>query len=147
MFMILVMKTLALVVVLFLSFEVELKCQTELDQKDRRWMSTKTGYRQIANHLPKAEPLDLEECSAVHLWTVVRHGTRYPSKKAIKLMMEDLPELRDKIINAENNLCPEDLELLRNWSISVEKNVSKNLHAEGENEMILLGERWLQRYI
>ena len=121
------------------------RCQTELPQDDRRWMSTKTGYRQIANHLPKAEPLDLEDCSAVHLWTVVRHGTRYPSKKAIKLMMEDLPELRDKIINAENNLCPEDLELLRNWSISVEKNVSKNLHAEDENEMILLGERWLQR--
>ena len=145
MFIILVMKALVLVFALYLSYEVELKCQTELDQADRRWMSTKTGYRQIAKHLPQAEPMDLEECSAVHLWTVVRHGTRYPSKAAIKLMMEDLPELRDKIINAEHNLCPEDLELLRNWSVKVEKNVSKNLHAEGESEMILLGERWLQR--
>ena len=145
MLILLVMKALVLVFVLYLSYEVELKCQTELDQEHRRWMSTKTGYRQIAKQLPKAEPLDLEECSAVHLWTVVRHGTRYPSKAAIKLMMEDLPELRDKIINAENNLCSEDVELLRNWSVKVENSVSKNLHVEGESEMILLGERWLQR--
>ena len=130
------------------------RCQTELPQDDRRWMSTKTGYRQIVRNLRPdtlGAEAEAEGCAPLHLWTVVRHGTRYPSKAAIRLMTEDLPRLRDRILAAAEaapatrQLCDLDLELLRGWGTAVGPEQAKLLHAEGDSEMILLGERWLDR--
>jgi len=89
------------------------------------------------------------KCKAVHLWTVVRHGTRYPSKQAIKLMNEDLGQLKDVILHAvqegRSSLCDEDVEELKKWKVDVTTDQAKMLHPEGEKEMVLLGERWLNR--
>ena len=138
---------LATVFLLFHDVDNEM-CRTSLHQDQRSWMSTKTGYRQLVSRLDDGDhDNNGEQCSPVHLWTIVRHGTRYPSKDAILLMKEDLPRLRDMIVNSENSqLCDTDMELLRNWSVEIETEWSKNLHVEGEKEMILLGERWLNRY-
>jgi len=113
-------------------------------------MSTKTGYSQFSQGNSYPEKIEAENCSFVHLWTVVRHGTRYPSKEAIRLMNEQLPVLKDRILRAAEDglslICPEDLALFRNWTIDVKEEQAKLLHPEGEQEMILLGERWLQRF-
>ena len=125
----------------------ECQVQTSLHQHNRQWMSTKTGYRQVVRDQSPAGPADVAVpgCAPVHLWTIVRHGTRYPSKKAIKLMTVDMPQLRDRILSSDNKLCQHDRDLLTNWNINVELDNSKNLHVEGDEEMILLGERWLNR--
>jgi len=121
--------------------------QTQLDLSDRSWMSTKTGYRQLVSELHSSDSYQASECTTVHLWTIIRHGTRYPSQDAIKLMTEKLPKLRDEILKIENSpICSSLLDLLRDWNSNVELESSKNLHVVGDEEMILLGERWLNRY-
>ena len=121
--------------------------QTRLHLSERRWMSTKTGYRQLVAELHSSDNYHAPNCTTVHLWTIIRHGTRYPSKDAIRLMTENLPKLRDEILKIENSpMCENELDLLRNWKSDVELDNSKNLHVVGDDEMVLLGERWLNRY-
>ena len=131
------------------SGQVPSQCQSRSAQGSRRWMSTKTGYTQVAKSLPPAEEISVPGCEAVHLWTVVRHGTRYPSDKAIKLMTNTLPELRERIVSAANDgrsgLCPQDVKLLQDWSVVLEEKQEKRLHEEGGREMVLLGDRWRER--
>lgn len=38
-------------------------------------------------------------CHPVQLWHLVRHGSRYPSEKAIQDFVNILPELRARIVN------------------------------------------------
>ena len=125
------------------------QCQSWRPQGCRRWMSTKTGYTQLVKALPPAERLSVPGCEAEHLWTVVRHGTRYPSVKAIRLMTGALPELKERILSAavtgEGQLCPQDLRLLQDWTVELQESQEKLLHEEGQREMMLLGERWRLR--
>ena len=81
-------------------------------------MSTKTGYTQIVKGLPAASKIQESQCEPQHLWTVVRHGTRYPSVKGIKLMTNTLPGLRDKIV-AAGQLCQSVLRLLQEWKVDL----------------------------
>jgi len=112
-------------------------------------MSTKTGYIQLMKSMANPSELIVPNCTASHLWTVVRHGTRYPSRQAIKLMHGDLKQLRLRILAAADevgsSLCEGDLEQLRNWTLELEEEQAKLLHPEGETELVLLGERWLAR--
>ena len=112
-------------------------------------MSTKTGYIQLMKTLANPEEVRVPNCKAFHLWTVVRHGTRYPSKQAIKLMHGELEQLRVEILEAVDEgrslLCNEDVEELKNWQLELNEDQAKLLHPEGDKEMVLLGERWLNR--
>lgn len=112
-------------------------------------MSTKTGYIQLMRNMANPAEVSLPNCTAVHLWSVVRHGTRYPSKKAIKLMHGELNQLRVRILSAaeegQSSLCEGDVKLLKMWKTEVTEEQAKLLHPEGEKEMVLLGERWLNR--
>jgi len=112
-------------------------------------MSTKTGYTQLMKSMLTPEEVKVPNCTAMHLWTVVRHGTRYPSKQAIKLMHEDLSQMYVRIMKAvredRSSLCDEDVKALNKWKVEVKEDQAKLLHPEGEREMVLLGERWLYR--
>jgi len=112
-------------------------------------MSTKTGYTQLLDSLSIPSQVEVPSCTPAHLWTVVRHGTRYPSKKAIHLINEDLTQLRVKLLEAvaagNSSLCDADVELIKKWKVEVEEKQAKLLHPEGEKEMVLLGERWVAR--
>ena len=122
----------------------ESPCKSHRWQGYRPWMSTKTGYTQIVKRLPPALKIREGQCQPLHLWTVVRHGTRYPSVKAIKLMINTLPGLRDKIV-AAGKLCHRELRLLQDWKVNLDESLEKQLQEEGEREMMLLGHRWSQR--
>ena len=122
----------------------ESPCRNHHWQGSRPWMSTKTGYTQIAKILPAASEIKGSQCEPLHLWTVVRHGTRYPSVKAINLMTNTLPGLRDKIV-AAGKLCHQELRLLQDWKVFLDESLEKKLHEEGEREMMLLGHRLRQR--
>jgi len=108
--------------------------------------STKTPYKYIVDDLGP-DPFELNECQTTQVWSVVRHGTRYPSPEAIRFMTEDLVELQKKILSSPNTLlCQKDLDRIAKWQPSVTANQSKDLHPEGEKELILMGERMVERY-
>ena len=114
-------------------------------------MSTKTGYRQLG-WTRQSRPSQLElppTCRPAHLWSLVRHGTRYPSRPAIALLHSALPELQEQVIAAAQAgagaLEPGVVAGLAAWRPRVEEVQAKMLHPEGEEELLLLGERWLTR--
>jgi len=116
-----------------------------------RNISTKTPYSFIVSQLEQPREVKLPNCEAVNIWKIVRHGTRYPSKKAIRMMKYTLPFLQDVIIGAteqgKSKLCSQDIESLKKWSpLDIEESEEKFLHPEGDLEMILMGERVQMRF-
>ena len=105
------------------------------------WVATKTPYRLLA---PKGLPPPLN-VSALAVWGLVRHGTRYPSKEAIIKMGDQLDGLRERIIEAEGGLCARGKERLKLWKREADPSDQKLLHVEGEKELFALGERWHAR--
>ena len=113
-------------------------------------MGTKTGYRRIvAENQHINDSWTPEGCSPRHVWTFVRHGSRYGGDDDIMMMMDYLPQLRDKILASENNkLCSVDHELLKYWNVAPDltPELDKNLHKEGEDESRLMGQRYAKRF-
>ena len=60
-------------------------------------------------------------------------------------MGEQLEELRDRIIGAEDGLCSRGKERLKLWKREVDPRDQKLLHVEGEKELLGMGERWHAR--
>ena len=109
--------------------------------------ATKTPYVFVAPDMPKNKiVLDNNSCQPDQIWTLVRHGTRYPSKDGIRLITQRLPELAALIHDAAAVVCSDLIRELQDWRVDdVTENMAKNLHAEGELEMILLAERFQAR--
>jgi len=111
-------------------------------------MSTKTGYIQLMKTLARPEEVSVPHCKAVHLWTVVRHGTRYPMKEFMNNFRQ-LKQLRVKILEAvdegQSLLCNGDVKELKMWKFQFNVEQSRQLHPEGKKDMRSLGERWLVR--
>ena len=78
---------------------------------------------------------------------MIRHGTRYPSPKAISIINEYSKLIRDKIIISKTSqLCDQDLKLFKDWGLHVDPDLAKDLHIEGEEELVYMGERLYSRY-
>lgn len=89
----------------------------------------------------------LPGCSPLRIWSVIRHGTRNPSKKVIENIKTQLTSLRDNILSQkDNDLCSKHLESLRKWNFTVPPEEEKYLVAEGEDELIELAERLQNRF-
>ena len=112
-------------------------------------MATKTGYRRVvAENKHINDSVTVDGCTPVHLWALIRHGSRYTSDGNLEDMIKELPALRDQIYTANNsNLCFIDKELLKYWNTDdLDVEMDHRLHEEGEQELKLMGQRWLQRY-
>ena len=122
------------------------KCTENVDKVIYRRLATKTPYRHLQNNDTK--PLEFNGCiRADKIWSLVRHGTRNPSKKNILQMKVDLTLLRDNFIdNRKNKLCSSDLEEFRFWSNDLETDNKKILVAEGVDELFSLGKRFKERF-
>lgn len=90
-------------------------------------------------------------CHARRLWSVVRHGTRNPSRKVIRRIHIDLARIREQIIAATTQqnptMCSDDIQRFQRWKpnpSSAEE--SHFLVAEGADEMIRLAERMQHRF-
>ncbi|KAG8224479.1 hypothetical protein J437_LFUL003202 [Ladona fulva] len=112
-----------------------------------QYLGAKTPYRVRMN--TNMDPIGYLGCEPLQFWTIIRHGTRYPSSKVIRNMMKNLPLLKDKILGSYNEgkgeLCEYEADLFTEWTLKVEEANEKQLAHEGEDEMKDLGERWLQR--
>ncbi|XP_011868019.1 PREDICTED: uncharacterized protein LOC105562094 isoform X2 [Vollenhovia emeryi] len=111
-------------------------------------LGSKTPYRCVANH--DESPLAYPDCVEKKIWLILRHGTRYPGKKYIPRMIDDLPELQHVILknhaNGATNLSADDVALFRGWKLPFGRGHMMKLALEGENEMIDLGERYQARF-
>merc|ERR1712012_1027991 len=124
-------------------------CKTQTKQENRRYMGTKTGYRRtVAENQHINDSWTPTGCSPLHVWTLIRHGSRYSGDDSIQMMIDELPQLRDKILASNNKLCSVDQELLKYWAVDPDltSDLDKNLHPEGELEMELMGQRYGQRF-
>ncbi|XP_004524101.2 multiple inositol polyphosphate phosphatase 1 [Ceratitis capitata] len=108
-------------------------------------LSTKTPYRVVANLDDK--PITYPECRATRIWSVIRHGTRNPSKEHIEGTKFRLVQLKEQILkNPQTKLCPEELIRLRFWNFNISSEEEKYLTAEGEDELQELAERMQNRF-
>ncbi|XP_015838212.1 multiple inositol polyphosphate phosphatase 1 [Tribolium castaneum] len=133
--------------VIFCVVKSDKKCSKALNDYET-YLGTKTPYRIVANY--STSEIKYDDCKAVKLWAMVRHGTRNPNVKLIERMNTRLVEIRDAILenfpegNGEINNF--DLDLFRGWSPKLEANDEKKLTHEGEDEMVLLAERLQSRF-
>ncbi|KYN27390.1 PREDICTED: multiple inositol polyphosphate phosphatase 1 [Trachymyrmex cornetzi] len=111
-------------------------------------LGSKTPYRCIANY--DESTLEYPDCVEKKIWLIFRHGTRYPGKKYIPRMIEDLPELQHVILknyeNGATNLSADEAALFKKWKLTFTQGNMMKLAVEGENEMIDLGERYQARF-
>ncbi|XP_062141359.1 multiple inositol polyphosphate phosphatase 1-like isoform X2 [Drosophila sulfurigaster albostrigata] len=113
-----------------------------------RRFSTKTPYRAIANY-NDTSPI-YNGCHPTRIWSIIRHGTRNPSKSVILHAKTRLVELQSLILQQTKppaHLCADDLKQLRRWNWDhIEPDDEKLLVAEGEDELIELAERMQLRF-
>jgi len=117
--------------------------------------STKTPYQYIVDDLNVEDTGDyqgsgshsINKCENLQYWSLIRHGTRYPSAKGIEILNEYSKLIRDRIVESKTSqLCDLDLKLFKEWSLDVDPDLAKDLHVEGEEELIYMGERLFSRY-
>ena len=62
-------------------------------------------------------------------------------------IVKDVLEIRDRIVRSPTTkLCTDDIKNLKSWNLSVDASLKKDLHKEGIEELIFLGERMLDRH-
>jgi len=147
-------KILAIVVLAgILSIIYKIVFHNEVENNFYRKGSTKTPYSYIANENTTANIEIGENCYVVQLWLLIRHGTRYPSKKQIKTLHLKIPLLLNQLEKNKLKADPKIVNLIdelvawnSNFISNVTESHSMNLHVEGEKEMIFLGERYKKRF-
>lgn len=109
---------------------------------------SKTPYRNVANY--EDSPINFSGCTEKKIWFLIRHGTRYPQEKYIVIFIEELPRIKNLILNNyhdnKTTLTESDVAKLEKWELTFGPNHSKILAEEGENEMIDLAERFQSRF-
>ncbi|XP_021966379.1 multiple inositol polyphosphate phosphatase 1 [Folsomia candida] len=118
-------------------------------QSPHQFLATKTPYlhpAQLRHHASH------DSCTPIQIWMVVRHGTRNPSAKVIRKIINLLPNVRDQIVKAHENgvgtLCPSDLDALKKWSPppSLTESNEKILVEQGREELRGIGRRFKDRF-
>ncbi|KAJ8672613.1 hypothetical protein QAD02_003872 [Eretmocerus hayati] len=123
-------------------------CYNNDDQLLNCNFATKTPYRYVANH-NVSRPV-YPGCTERKIWMIIRHGTRYPSKKWVKKMTGDLPELQDRIEKEfkerNSELSREVADNLRTWRLPFSKNEKGKMTDEGKDELFNLAKRMQARF-
>nr|CAH0110039.1 unnamed protein product [Daphnia galeata] len=127
------------------------------------YFATKTSYKFIKN--TNTDEITLPGCEAVQMWLFSRHGTRYPRndpepggedfravqgrEMELDALTQQMPILRDAVIqnhlSGRGELCAEDLQNLRDWTIDIPPELEEKLAPSGEEEMHDIGQRYTAR--
>lgn len=106
-------------------------------------------FKMEVEKIKKFNSVQLTDCRAMKIWKIIRHGTRSPGKKVLKLM-KDLPDVRNEIVaNCEANDCylsKATILRLKNWKFTLTDKDAMRLAEEGEDELIGLAERYQSRF-
>lgn len=100
-------------------------------------------------YLRSSHHIDTAGCRPTRIWTIIRHGSRNPNRKTIKLMRFHSIEMRDNILRAQKTaatLCESDLALFRQWEPKLHEDDQKKLVLEGADELLNMAERMQNRF-
>lgn len=121
------------------------KCFDSARENLKLHLGTKTPYRFIFNRNDSV--VTYPDCQPRKIWSVIRHGTRNPKRKVINAINAHLTNIRNYIVEQRNpQLCPHDLERLRNWTSQINVDEEKHLTYEGSDELLQLAERIQNRF-
>ncbi|XP_034951707.1 multiple inositol polyphosphate phosphatase 1-like [Chelonus insularis] len=132
------------------SFVVTLESINCIDNPDnfKCKFATIVPYRYIANY--NDTEISIPDCEAQKIWFLIRHGTRFPSKKIIEEINNKLPALKQKILDnckfKECFLNEKQLKNLIDWNLNIQEDQAMILANEGKNELIGLAERYQSRF-
>lgn len=109
--------------------------------QDMNRYSTKTPYifkQQIIENYPGFE--------AKKVWGLLRHGTRLPSKKLMS-KYSGLVDIRDEMLRNSKSLSESQRKAFERWKpMDMKLEHQKFLTKEGEQEHLLLGSRFRERF-
>ncbi|XP_015598443.1 multiple inositol polyphosphate phosphatase 1 [Cephus cinctus] len=131
----------------YLGLSVESQCLENNDTHKCK-LGTKTPYRLIANLNDSL--INYPGCIEKKIWLLVRHGTRFPGKKYVPIMMSKLPHLQELILSSyvanRSRLMPDHISQIAKWKLNFAEDAVMKLAEEGEREMIDLAERFQSRF-
>lgn len=112
--------------------------ELSLSEKTRLQFASKTRYqrREISFEAPK-------DCEPLHISMVIRHGTRYPSKKDVR-KIDDMLNVVNKAVNSSGQRWIGDL--LLPWKNPFSSDHDKLLASAGEEEMYYIAKELLKRF-
>lgn len=118
------------------------------EQKVADMLSSKSPYAKLRGNMTKKD-LVPESCHPVQLWHLVRHGSRYPSEKAIQDFVNILPELRARIVNVCKGcgkLCSSDKKLISYWQSNLNESIAQTLAPEGAYQQEEISSKFLNLF-
>lgn len=84
------------------------------------------------------------DCRVQQVFSVIRHGTRFPSAGDVKDMEKLIP--LKKIVGNYGRLKSEDLEAILNWKNDANDDTNKNLSEQGKRDMEFLSSRMIEAF-
>lgn len=120
---------------------VLLVCVPSSASSDMNRYSTKTPYI-----FRQQTTLDYQDFQPKKVWALFRHGTRLPSKKVIS-RYKGLVDIRDELLSKSRKLTDSQREAFERWKpMDIKMEHQKFLTAQGEQEHLLLGSRFRERF-
>ncbi|XP_034824602.1 multiple inositol polyphosphate phosphatase 1-like [Maniola hyperantus] len=114
-----------------------------------KYFSSKTPYNSVRGDIRDSK-VKLKGCEPVSIWTLIRHGKRYPGIDYQRIMLQALA-IRDYVVQSyltgNSSLCAQDVENLRNWEVDTK--LFENTHSltdEGYQEILEIGCRLKEAY-
>lgn len=110
--------------------------------------SSKTPYDTVRGDLRDYQVPN--NCEAVSVWTLNRHGNRNPGK-SVTVSVKEIADLKDEIINSYNagnsQLCAQDIEEFKKWTWNETLEISQSfLTGTGYEELYDIGKRIREKY-
>nr|XP_023025067.1 multiple inositol polyphosphate phosphatase 1 isoform X1 [Leptinotarsa decemlineata]XP_023025069.1 multiple inositol polyphosphate phosphatase 1 isoform X2 [Leptinotarsa decemlineata] len=125
------------------------------DEEPYTFFGTKTVYDSLPNRHSSSQHI-VRECSPVQFWSIIRHGTKYPSIEKLR-KLRNLNKLHEEMLRNylerksypdRGRLCTNDFDLIRNWRFndSITDNYANGLTSQGAEDMKLLARRYKTQY-
>lgn len=88
----------------------------------------------------------------MYIWHLLRHGTRYPSSKEIKKLLDPdsgVPALIQRLRDKQGRVgasCNETVNRLLSWTLGVTPDEGNALHERGKQDLLGIGARLRLRH-
>lgn len=112
--------------------------------KPYRLFSITTTYTEAlkAMDLKTIEKVNHDNCKPLMFYYFARHAARYPSQSEIIKMKQVLKNYRrklDQLMSKTSDLCPNELEALRNWRLNMMEYDGEKISFTGQKETKEIG--------
>ncbi|KAJ8732803.1 hypothetical protein PYW07_015402 [Mythimna separata] len=114
-----------------------------------KYFGSKTPYEIVRGDI-RDSFVKTEECKAVSVWTIMRHGKRNPSQSFAHYIQHIL-KYKDFIVSSyeigNSSLCAQDIENLKNWNVDLTMLSNPYvITTEGYQETLRLSNRMMETF-